>query len=511
VGISFGLDSEYASPAVRQTIQGRIDGKFGEYDALASTVHTAYDKARIVHDKIVAERDYSMMYIEGGAVIGNTLYQSTGYYYDPYPYAHNILGVLDTTTNGPVCEAYAEAYTYILNRLGVETISVVGTATTGGSGGNGGHEWNLVKLDDGYYYCDVTWDDGDRTDKDVGNEYNRVRYKYFMVGSGNDLFGDSHAPAAAGVVGGTYALPLNINAGDYDLSAGAYLYITAAGFNGDGADCAFAFGDKASTSDPRFYNALGYGAATIIEFDVPTGLEPRIPLYKWRYNPAGQYLNTKFTNPTALSQGEDYAVTVENVGAGRGRVWLTGKGAYRGVTFVMVDFVDVLIAFNANGGAYADSGLVRTYSPAETANGILPEMPLRSGYVFAGWNTAADGSGAGYDGVLDMDNTTYYAVWSPVTKDSITLEALPLYSEEGFLARGVAVYAGASADCVLFLFAQYDGQKMLSVKVFKAEVDENGYASAVVAVALDEMSGQEKILALDAETFAPLSATLSPQ
>jgi len=60
-----------------------------------------------------------------------------------------------------ICAGYARAFQYILMKLGIPTYYVVGTSTVN-------HAWNMVKLDDGYYNVDLTWDNSDLT-----------RYKYF--------------------------------------------------------------------------------------------------------------------------------------------------------------------------------------------------------------------------------------------------------------------------------------------------------------------------------------------
>lgn len=54
-----------------------------------------------------------------------------------------------------VCEGYAEAYQYLLQRLGIECYIVTGNSKKDG----GAHEWNLIKLDGKYYHADITWDD----------------------------------------------------------------------------------------------------------------------------------------------------------------------------------------------------------------------------------------------------------------------------------------------------------------------------------------------------------------
>ena len=54
-----------------------------------------------------------------------------------------------------VCEGYAFSYQYLCNRAGLWCISPSGPTPYGA------HQWNMIQLDDGYYWVDTTWmDDG---------------------------------------------------------------------------------------------------------------------------------------------------------------------------------------------------------------------------------------------------------------------------------------------------------------------------------------------------------------
>ena len=53
-----------------------------------------------------------------------------------------------------VCQGYAEAYTYIMKRLGFEVGTVQGDTYS-----FVGHAWNYIKINGKYYWVDVTWDD----------------------------------------------------------------------------------------------------------------------------------------------------------------------------------------------------------------------------------------------------------------------------------------------------------------------------------------------------------------
>jgi uncharacterized repeat protein (TIGR02543 family)/LPXTG-motif cell wall-anchored protein len=69
------------------------------------------------------------------------------------------------------------------------------------------------------------------------------------------------------------------------------------------------------------------------------------------------------------------------------------------------------VTFNANGG----SGAMADQS-GSSATALSSNVFTRSGYTFAGWNTAADGSGTAYaDGAsyAFSSSTTLYAQWTP--------------------------------------------------------------------------------------------------
>ena len=94
----------------------------------AQNLETDYEKEKYVHDALVA----SVMY-DDTAAMGQSAYSAL--------------------VNGKtVCAGYARANQYILQKLGIPCYYC-----TGYSGQN--HAWNIVKLGDGYYNEDITWDD----------------------------------------------------------------------------------------------------------------------------------------------------------------------------------------------------------------------------------------------------------------------------------------------------------------------------------------------------------------
>ena len=94
-----------------------------------------------------------------------------------------------------VCQGYAKAAQYLLNRLGIESMLVTGTVTGGES-----HAWNLVKRDGDDYYLDVTWGDASfrRKEADLAKAENDFFYQksvsYEYLGLTSEEFGKTHFP-----------------------------------------------------------------------------------------------------------------------------------------------------------------------------------------------------------------------------------------------------------------------------------------------------------------------------
>ena len=74
-----------------------------------------------------------------------------------------------------VCQAYAYAYSYIMNKMGLEC------HVTGSDPMN--HAWNILKLNGSYYHVDCTWDDP------VYDRLGRVGHEFFLLSDYEILYG----------------------------------------------------------------------------------------------------------------------------------------------------------------------------------------------------------------------------------------------------------------------------------------------------------------------------------
>ena len=67
--------------------------------------------------------------------------------------SHNAYGAL--VEGKAVCDGYAEAYQYLLRKVGIQSFIAFGSSKYTEEG----HAWNYVRIDGKYYHVDVTWDD----------------------------------------------------------------------------------------------------------------------------------------------------------------------------------------------------------------------------------------------------------------------------------------------------------------------------------------------------------------
>ncbi len=109
-----------------QEIRAAADGILAGIEAGADD----YKKIKYVYEALISNTDYDI-----GVSDHQNIYSV---------FVHHL----------SVCQGYAKATQYLLNRLGVECTLVQGTVQTGE-----GHAWNLVKVDGEYYYVDTTWGD----------------------------------------------------------------------------------------------------------------------------------------------------------------------------------------------------------------------------------------------------------------------------------------------------------------------------------------------------------------
>ena len=165
VQIHYGASVEESA-----ALQKRIDEVVPGYLEGINDSMSAYDAAIRLHVKIISSVDYDTIAL-------NKEKQAGGPDQDKIDYLRTICGVF---LNGKsVCEGYARAMQYLLQKCGIECAEVVGYIHKENNERDGAHAWNILKIDGDYYYLDTTWDDSSNTVQTVKN--NDPGFDYFCI------------------------------------------------------------------------------------------------------------------------------------------------------------------------------------------------------------------------------------------------------------------------------------------------------------------------------------------
>lgn len=143
---TYSLDLDTAL-ARRQEIEKAAE----EFLAVVPNVEDDYEKIKFVYEKLIRETDYNVEAEEN----------------------QNIYSVF--VGHSSVCQGYAKAFQYLMDRMGVECTMVQGKVLETGEG----HAWNLVKSNGEYYYVDATWGDVSYQSDDQNLPY--ISYDYLCV------------------------------------------------------------------------------------------------------------------------------------------------------------------------------------------------------------------------------------------------------------------------------------------------------------------------------------------
>lgn len=102
------------------------------------------------------------------------------------------------------------------------------------------------------------------------------------------------------------------------------------------------------------------------------------------------------------------------VDSSHGSAAVLNQPSYASYIFSIPPIDNYAVAYNANGGENAPESQTKWYNEDLTLQGTTP---TKSGYMFVGWNTAADGTGTTYQPSATYsanEPLTLYAMWKNV-------------------------------------------------------------------------------------------------
>ena len=165
INICYGASAEEC-----EVLQRRMDEVIPKYLEGIDDSMSAYDVALRLHVKLISSVDYDTIALNKETAEG-------GPAEDKIDYLRTICGVF--LDGKAVCEGYARAIQYLLQKCGVESAEVAGYILKDNGERDGGHAWNIIKIDGDYYYLDSTWDDSSNTVQTV--KTNDLGFNYFAI------------------------------------------------------------------------------------------------------------------------------------------------------------------------------------------------------------------------------------------------------------------------------------------------------------------------------------------
>ena len=145
------VNDSFANGTARKTSTQKIQSVITSWLAQINAQPTELLKEKKIHDLICENVTYDMNY--------NTLKQNK--------YNQTIYSVFCTDTT--VCAGYSQAMQLLCNAVGIDCAVVTSVD----------HEWNIIRLNDTWYYVDVTWNDNIADDEKNQDKKLKSAYSYF--------------------------------------------------------------------------------------------------------------------------------------------------------------------------------------------------------------------------------------------------------------------------------------------------------------------------------------------
>lgn len=148
----------------RDSMKEKLEAAADECIDQISPDASEYQKIKYVYEYIIDTVEYSLGSADSQNIQSALLYHSS------------------------VCAGYSKAFQYILNRMGLFCTYITGQIQDGGD-----HGWNMVRIDDVYYYVDVTWGDPVFANQMDSVDAGAVKNYNYLCCTEQDLF-KTHVP-----------------------------------------------------------------------------------------------------------------------------------------------------------------------------------------------------------------------------------------------------------------------------------------------------------------------------
>ncbi len=330
-----------------------------------------------------------------------------------------------------VCQGYTVLFDKMCEEAGVTSYIMSGTGDDG-RGNWGSHAWNFVKIEENWYFIDVTWDDAYW---DAGKQYTQ-KYPYFLLDEAQ--FMKEHSPEA--FFSGKEVYPaICVSPGYQVLNFASEKFQLTVSFDSQGGSAVESrkrgieakIGTLPEAPERRGYTFEGWypdpeGTGERLTED--TRIYDHMTYYaKWGRNSIAAYTvsfdaqggsavasivieenDVPGSLPTPTREGYTFLGWYTSPSGGEA---VTGnEKVTEDITYYAQwrkDTKTYTVSFDAQGGAAVAS---RTVAEGESV-GTLP-TPGREGYTFTGWYTQADGGNKITGNEVITENVTYYAQWS---------------------------------------------------------------------------------------------------
>lgn len=350
------INESFGNGAARQAATRRMQAVINSWMAQVRAQPTALLKEKKIHDLICEKMIYDRGYNDPGR--------------PQNPYNQTAYSVF--CTDETVCAGYSQAMSLLCNAAGIDCVAVTSEE----------HEWNMVRLNDAWYYVDCTWDDNIADARGMSSAYpyfNRSR-QIFMSDNRDSVI--QHTPETHW----NSVLPDLIYDSGATLTDSGTIYQPLSVLP---APQIAANGEKVSIAMPS-----GAPSGAIIYYTTDGGNPSAAFSKAKRYTAPFSLTSTCMVKAVAVKAGyRDSAVSSRQV-TPEYNVKLDAAGGY--FSKKSVKSQTKTVAYNAKIGKLDD--------------------PKRKGYAFLGWYTKKSGGSRIDASTRVKASKTYYARWVKIKK-----------------------------------------------------------------------------------------------